>query len=857
MALEHSRLLAASLTVALVGTSCSTPNNAAPTGDNPAGAGEPTAQPNPQGQGQQGQGTSTLDQQRRAALVAKYLEVAQGLRQDGKLDAALLELSKARDLSPENAQVLALINSIRQEQGAPGAGAIDYGDQMLKQRQIAEDRARAEVTEKLQNAQKAMAASNFAGAVDELKQAQLVIQVRDEVAWNDLPAQVKSLLADATQRLDAQTKEKLANEAAQQAQRLREERQAQEAHKRAHVEALLLEAQKEFSKHSFTHARELALEAQEADPSNAIAQDMVHTATKAARDKANEDYLGQKAKVYRQMLESDEELKTPYTDVLSMDLKTWERAQHRAQQREEVEDVDPKDAAVRELLKTEMVGKRTYTEENGGYLDVISNLKSTTKVEIITTPAGREAINTESLKMVIDLVNPIPVENFLNLMVQKSQGLAWTVRNGVVLIGSKAEASGAMISKVHEVKDLVFKRTTFLPPSIRDVPGADAPKDESPRTGSEADEKTAFIDIADLMNNVKEATDPKYWEGEGGGEIRTEESGFLVVKASPAMQRQVEKVLGDIRSFATPVVTIDSKFLTISRNFLQEVGVDFRGLGGTGNKGTPASLDDVTNGLQSNASRGGDNGGTGDPAGNPVSGAFYNDGGDGDVRARTENFFTSPLGNVLTPNGGFTGGWTFINDLQFSMIVRAIEKQDNAEVVNSQLLSVLDRQRGHVAVVNQTAYVRDFDVEVAQASFIADPKVDVIQDGIVLDVLPVIQQDRKYIILNLTPTVAELTRPIPTFTTSLAGSTLPVTLQLPNLTVTSFSTTARVPDGGTVLLGGLREVLTRERRAEIPLLASLPLISFLFKQEGTADENSSLMVMVTARITDVRDLEGK
>ena len=61
----------------------------------------------------------------------------------------------------------------------------------------------------------------------------------------------------------------------------------------------------------------------------------------------------------------------------------------------------------------------------------------------------------------------------------------------------------------------------------------------------------------------------------------------------------------------------------------------------------------------------------------------------------------------------------------------------------------------------------------------------------------------------------------------------------------------KVPDGGTVLLGGLRQVLTRERRAEVPMLARLPLISFLFKQEGSADENRSLMVMVRAQITDI------
>ena len=42
--------------------------------------------------------------------------------------------------------------------------------------------------------------------------------------------------------------------------------------------------------------------------------------------------------------------------------------------------------------------------------------------------------------------------------------------------------------------------------------------------------------------------------------------------------------------------------------------------------------------------------------------------------------------------------------------------------------------RAHMAVIKQIAYIRDFDVEVAQASFIADPKVDVLQSGVVLDV---------------------------------------------------------------------------------------------------------------------------
>jgi hypothetical protein len=41
--------------------------------------------------------------------------------------------------------------------------------------------------------------------------------------------------------------------------------------------------------------------------------------------------------------------------------------------------------------------------------------------------------------------------------------------------------------------------------------------------------------------------------------------------------------------------------------------------------------------------------------------------------------------------------------------------------------------RAHVAVTEQRGYIRDFDVEVASASFIGDPQVDVLQSGVVLD----------------------------------------------------------------------------------------------------------------------------
>ncbi|MCC7065808.1 MAG: hypothetical protein IT456_23575 [Planctomycetes bacterium] len=849
MALEHPRLLAASLTAAILGTSCSTPSDS-------SNRSTDEVKPTPSAAGGGASGGNSQDPQdkvaleRRAALVAKYIENAESLRANGNLAAAKSELLKAKDYAPTNERVRSLLSAVQAELGEAAGVVNTYIDEQMALARIGEERARTSVATQLQKAQGYASEKNFAGALEEIRQAALTIELKDQVDWKDLPQQVAAAKTEVEKLYDQQQRASQAAENQQLAEKLRTEYEEAEARRRAQVDNLLFESQKAYESRRFTYAQELSEKALALDPNSAIAYEMHNASVKAARDGENNGYYHERAKRIRDMLEAAEEMKIPQTNVLEMDMKTWDIARGRAARNASTTVLDPVDAAVWNQVRTSAVGKLTYTEETGAYLEVVKNLNLMTGVQIITTPEAREVINTESLKIVIEIVGSMTLRDFLNHMCDKSTNLAWTVKNGVVILGTKSQAAGTITTEIYPVKDLVFKRTQFLPPKIRDIPGEGS--DDVPRTGGEGEDPVSFIEIADLVNNVKEATDPKYWETDGV-EVRSEDSGFLAVKASPEMQKQVQQVLSDMRRFATPIVTIDSKFLTISHNFMQEVGVDFRGLGGSGNKGDTVTLDDLTNGLQSNSSRGLDNGGTGDPAANPTVGAFFNDGGDGDFRGRTENYFASDLSRVLSPTGGLTAGWTWLDDTQVSMILRAVEKQQDVEMVNSQILSVLNRERGHVAVINQTAYVRDFDVEVAQAAFIADPKVDVIQDGIVLDVQPVIQHDRKYIILNLNPTVAELTRPIPTFTTSLAGSTLPVTLQLPNLTVTNFSTTAKVPDGGTVLLGGLRQTLTKERRAEVPLLARLPLISFLFKQEGSADENRSLMVMVRAQITDVVD----
>ena len=61
-------------------------------------------------------------------------------------------------------------------------------------------------------------------------------------------------------------------------------------------------------------------------------------------------------------------------------------------------------------------------------------------------------------------------------------------------------------------------------------------------------------------------------------------------------------------------------------------------------------------------------------------------------------------------------------------------------------------------------------------------------------------------------------------------------------------TSVAVPDGGTVLMGGLKRLSEGRNEFGPPVLSKIPYINRLFKNVGYGREVESLMMMVTPRI---------
>ena len=91
----------------------------------------------------------------------------------------------------------------------------------------------------------------------------------------------------------------------------------------------------------------------------------------------------------------------------------------------------------------------------------------------------------------------------------------------------------------------------------------------------------------------------------------------------------------------------------------------------------------------------------------------------------------------------------------------------------------------------------------------------------------------------------------------MAEATITSTIQLPNTATFTVTTTVTVPDGGTVLMGGVKTLNEKRTEYGVPVLSKMPMIDRLFRNIGIGRTTNSLMLMVTPRIIILEEEEER
>ena len=782
-------------------------------------------------------------------LVEHYMENARALEEQLDFAAAESELKKARTIDPANREVIQYLEEIQALLGRPEAEAALLRRTARERYEAQQSQRRTLALTDLEAARDALDAERYDEAVSLARGVvNQIAWTEGEMDWGDLTSDAQALLTES-ERAKADHDDAVRAVQREEAYRkLREEEDRELLRQEAQIQSLLIAATRSFEQGDYEKAMELAEGILEIDQHNLQAQSVRDAARDAAREYADRVFIQKRSEEFARWRNEMERVRIPDTAVFTPpDKRHWAEISRKRGLENSLglTTQDEETLALTERLKTTRMDvdfdDKTITE-------VANNIYFSTDIPVSVDPEVVIELDDNAETVNLTGLRGLTVESVLNIITEQvGDELAWHIRNGRVYITKKEKAAGKAVARVHPIQDLTFKLTDFKGTNIREIalPGEAGDDNETTIFNSELDQVT-LIEPEEVLNLVRENIATEDWDLSDTYNIDFVDNNSLLVIHTPEVQTQVAQFLDDLRAFSTSMVTLESRFFAITDSFIEEIGTDLRGLD------PQAPFQDIYDlsaaGATGNPTQGLDN--LGDGSGNPAAGVFYEDGGDQFYGMASENFFENPLGAMLSTVGGAAFQFEILDDTDINIVMNLVSKSENAFEITAPVVSVYNTQRAFVTVVNQVSFVQGFEVDVATAAFIADPVVGVAQEGIVLDVRPTISYDRRYITLDVQTTVAELERPFREITTLLGPNGSPVTFAIPALDVQDAQTTVVIPDGGAVVLGGFKHVRYKNRTAESPWFADIPVLGFFFREKGLADEVTDLIIVIRAKITD-------
>jgi general secretion pathway protein D len=351
-----------------------------------------------------------------------------------------------------------------------------------------------------------------------------------------------------------------------------------------------------------------------------------------------------------------------------------------------------------------------------------------------------------------------------------------------------------------------------------------------------------------LVKLIQETVDPTSWRDAGGsvGAVRAL-NGQLIVTQTPENQRALVNLLEQLRETRAIQITIEARFLSVSKSFLEDVGFDMDIVFNAENpdKFSPINVLQNSTGITS-----------GPTTGIPGSISSKLTGGD-------------------TPLTALTLGGTYLDNFQVNFLLQATQAAQTSTTLTAPRVTLFNGQRAYVLVATQRAYVSNLDAVVGNNTATFEPEISVVESGVLLDVQATVSADRKYVTMTLRPQLAQLLN-IFNFTfqsqgTVPAGGGVPIggvvvgggatpgagIVQQPELQLTEVRTTVSVPDGGTLLLGGQTLAGETEIEAGVPILSKIPFLKRLFTNRSMAKDEVVLLILVRPTIIIQREQEQR
>jgi general secretion pathway protein D len=297
-------------------------------------------------------------------------------------------------------------------------------------------------------------------------------------------------------------------------------------------------------------------------------------------------------------------------------------------------------------------------------------------------------------------------------------------------------------------------------------------------------------------------------------------------------------------------VEIEAKFLEVSQNDLEELGVDWT----------------VSNGNQSFSSQG-----------RTLSSTFStsSDSSEITINGEVAAYNSAPeisdtIDLATDASSLFTSSSWSVNGYDVDVAINALSRKAGSDLMSAPKVTVINQESATITVAQELLYPTSYgDIESQASSSSSDSdsgssssSVSITagtpQDfetrnvGVELTVTPTVEND-DLITLDLYPRVTEFEGFVEYGGPSIAISgdttvTVPAGFYQPIFSIREIKTKVTVYDGATIVMGGLTRDEVKTVNDQVPVLGNIPGIGRLFSSEGETRQKQNLLIFVTANL---------
>ena len=409
--------------------------------------------------------------------------------------------------------------------------------------------------------------------------------------------------------------------------------------------------------------------------------------------------------------------------------------------------------------------------------------------------------------------------------------------------------------------------------------------------------------FGELINLIMQTIDPDSWRGGmmggmggmggqrggglGGGTISSGELGdttqqgeatlqlysntlTLIIRQTEENHQKISELLKQLRKMNDIQITVEARFITIRDDFFESIGMDFDFTfrNSQGNKYANLNADTTTGGT------------TGDTTTN--SSAFTNAVKKGGLIAGLKSGstdtpdFTSDLSVGVNQNSfglsvpsfgnyqsaaGASLGFAILSDIETYFFLSAAQGDSRSNILQAPKVTVMNGQYGSVIDETDHYFVTSLIPVVGDFSVAYQPVIENIGDTTEFSVQAVVSSDRRYVRINPITQFQAVSDFVPTFEYGGGGTTIGggtgtgtgtasagLTVQQPIVTSFSVQTSVSVPDGGTILMGGIKRLSEGRKEYGVPMVNKIPYLKRLFSNTAVGRESQSMMIMITPHI---------